>query len=139
GPGPQARASTGFVNRDSPYFLAARDADHALQVAHDRERALELAEVGDVEGEAHECELVAGLRAHRRDVDLLARERIADVAQQPPAIGRRNAHIHRIGTAGIAPLGVDQPLGLRLGEALQARAVLAVHRDALAARDEAPD
>src|SRR5207247_2294204 len=33
----------------------------------------------------------------------------------------------------------DQALGLPLGEALQARTILAVHRHALAARDEAAD
>src|SRR5207237_5937257 len=75
----------------------------------------------------------------RADVDLLARKGVAYVAQKPPAIGRRHGHVYRIGAHGVAPLRVDQALGLRLGEALQAWAVLPVHRDALTARDEAAD
>src|SRR5207247_7724866 len=48
-------------------------------------------------------------------------------------------HVHGIAALALAPIGLDQALGLPLGEALQARTIVAVHRHALAARDEAAD
>src|SRR5262245_38818951 len=113
--------------------------DHALQVAHQSECTLELREIGDIEGEAHEGELVPVLRASGGDIDLLARQRVADVAQQAAPVGGGDHHLDGVAALALAPLRLDEPLGLPLGEPLQARAILAVHGDALAARDEAAD
>jgi 1-acyl-sn-glycerol-3-phosphate acyltransferase len=81
-PPPAARGSARreLAARCREIISAARGADHALHVLDHRERALELRQVADVEGEAHEGQLVAALGAHRGDVDALARERVADVA-----------------------------------------------------------
>ena len=59
-------------------------------------RGFELREVGDIEREAHECQLVAALRAHRGHVDLLARQGIADVAQQAAPVGGGHRHLDRV-------------------------------------------
>src|SRR5258708_13172708 len=65
--------------RTTSQMLNARDADHALQLAHDGEGALELRQGADLGRKAHEVQLIAALGAHRGDVDLLARHRIAAV------------------------------------------------------------
>ena len=94
-------------------------------------------DIRNLEAEAHVREVAAALRAHRSDVDALARERLADVAQQSLAIRGRHQDVHRISATRLtSPLRLDQPFRAALGQPLQARAVLAVHRDTLAARDE---
>src|SRR5258706_5540912 len=114
------------------------NADDAGDCLHRGERAPQVRHVRDLEAEAHARKVVAALRAHRGDVDALARQRFADIAQQSLSVGRRDQDIHRIAAVRFpAPLGFDQALGAALGEALQAHAVFAVHRNALAARDEA--
>src|SRR5207237_614857 len=79
------------------------------------------------------------LKPHRGHVDLLARQRIADVAQQAAPVARGHRHVDRVAALAFPPIGLDQALGLPLGQSLQAGAILAVHRDAPAARDEAAD
>ena len=113
----------------------ARHANHAVDILDARHRAPQLREVLHVEREAHVRQVVAALRAHRRDVDSLARQRIADVAQQALAIVGRHGDIYRVVAAGpCAPPGLDQPFGMRFREPLEAGAVLAMDRDTLAAR-----
>src|SRR5258708_39945208 len=73
-----ATSQSGVVTGET--VSGACDADYALQRAHDGEGALELRQVADVEREAHERQLVPALGAHRGHIDLLARQRIADVA-----------------------------------------------------------
>src|SRR6185295_14915293 len=90
----------------------------------------------DIKGEAHESELVAALRAHGGDVDLFASQRIPDVAQQAAPVGGGDRHLDGVAALALAPVRVDHALRLALGEALEARAILAMHRHAFTACDE---
>ena len=76
-----AEAPEGRVLAARDPDLGARYPDYAFQLAHDRQGALQLRDVRDIERETHESQLILGLRPDRGHVDLFARERITDIAQ----------------------------------------------------------
>ena len=83
-----------------------------MHVLDARQCPPQLGQVLDLEREPHVRQVVAALRAHRRDVNALARERIADVAQQALPVVRRDRNLDRIAAAGLrAPTGLDETLG----------------------------
>src|SRR5690348_18186982 len=80
------------------------------------------------------------LRVDRRDVDLLARQELGNVAQQPLPVGRLDHDVDREELlAWRAPAGFDEALGLAARDPRDVRARRAMDRDSLAARDEADD
>src|SRR5262249_19889794 len=83
---------------------------------------------------------VPGERVHRSNVDLLARENLGEIAQQPLAVHGIDDDVDReYLVAAYAPIGADQSFGLSLLHARDVAAALSVDGDALAAGDEADD
>src|SRR5882672_1648565 len=79
---------------------ASRDSDNAGDFLHRRERAPQVRHIRHLEAEAHAGNIVAALRAHRGDVDALARERLADIPQQALTVRSRYQDIHRVRGGG---------------------------------------
>ena len=84
--------------------------------------------------------MLARLRVHRSDVDLLARQELRQVAQQSLPIARLDDDVHREQLiARRTPVRLDQPLRFARADPAHVRARGAVNRDALAPRDEADE
>ena len=69
--------------------------EHARDVTRKLQRALQLRNALDLEREGHTRLMLARLRVHRRDVDLLARQELRDVAQQSLPIARLDDDVDR--------------------------------------------
>ena len=84
--------------------------------------------------------MLARLRVHRRDVDLLARQELRQVAQQSLPIARLDDDVDREQLiARRTPVRLDQPLRFARADPADVRARGAMNRDAFAPRDEADD
>ncbi len=76
------------------------------------QRALQLGDALDLERERHPRLVLAGHGVDGDDVDLLAREQLRQVAQQPLPVARLDQDVDREHLlARRAPVGVDQALG----------------------------
>jgi len=93
-----------------------------------RQRALQLVDVFDFDGEVHGSDVVARLRFRRDHVGLLPHQRFGHVAQQPLPVVSADDNVHGVGLgSALAPIGADDAFGKALGEAREARAVAAMH------------
>jgi hypothetical protein len=86
----RARSQPGFSAqaRRCWHGLAAAGPLHAADLADQLQRPLQLRHAAHLDGEAHAGVALLRLGVHRRDVDLLAREHLGDVAQQALAVLR---------------------------------------------------
>src|SRR5690242_1522942 len=114
--------------------------EYAGNVACEPQRALQLRDALDFERERHPRLMLARLRIHSRDVDLLARQQFGNVAQQSLAIASLDDDVDRKELiARGTPIGFDQPLRLSRANACDVRTFGPMDRDPLAARDETDD